>query len=312
MAFKDSLQNIQMTKADIPTFVESERKELNVIFSTSKIFIQHLTVAITSLLENNKNLNIKIYIIHNMDDTCVLDMTIKFIKEKYNIDINLLKVENFDFSTYRTTTYFDTTTYYKLFITRIIPENIDTVLYLDCDIVVNESIEQIANRDISNDYIHAVSELDVITNINRLNKLGYNLTRYFNAGVLLINLKKWRQHNVFAELMIITDRYMQFCEWFDQDILNLYFSDNWKEMDKTFNGIYITRPLPEVPIIIHYNSFSKPWYYVDIHPYKYLYWKYLKLTPFRGNKPENFTFKNLIFKSGRLIKRKLRMAGIIK
>lgn len=291
---------------------KEKRTDLNVIFSTSRTFVQHLTVAITSLIENNQDLNINIYIIHNLNDLSVLDKTIYFIKEKYDVNINLLNVHNFDFSNYRTTTYFDTTTYYKLFVTRIIPETIDSVLYLDCDIIVTGSVAQLANTDISNDFIYAVSELDVSNNVLRLKKLDSSLTTYFNAGVLLINLKKWREHNVLAQLMVIAEKYMQFCLWFDQDILNLFFADNWKEMNKTFNGIYITKALPVIPIIIHYNSFSKPWYYVDIHPYKYLYWKYLKLTPFRKMKAERFTFKNFILKSGRLFKRRLRKVGLIK
>ena len=50
------------------------------------------------------------------------------------------------------------------------------------------------------------------------------------------------------------------------------------------------------PIIIHYTGGSKPWQLKNIHPYKYLYWKYLWMTPYRFSIPTELQPK-IILKS---------------
>ena len=50
------------------------------------------------------------------------------------------------------------------------------------------------------------------------------------------------------------------------------------------------------PVIIHFTGTSKPWFYLNRHPYKNVYWQYLKQTPFAGFQPPDRNLKNLILK----------------
>jgi len=287
-------------------------RPLNVFFSIDENYIQHFTVAVTSLLENSQGLLFKIFVIHNLKNTAKLNNTSQFLKQKYRVDLNLIGIGHIDFSRFTTNQHYTCATYFRLFLADILPKDIDDGLILDADLVITGSIKELHDINIANHYIYAASEAFVDHNTMRLNKLGLNLNKYFNAGVLLVNLKKWREDNLTQKFLKVADEYMDRLEWYDQDILNVYFANNWGEFDKKYNAVHLQNELPEMPVIIHYASVSKPWYYVDTHPYNSQYWKYLALTPFKGTGSLGFSVKNFLLKNGRLTKRKMRKAGIIK
>jgi lipopolysaccharide biosynthesis glycosyltransferase len=287
-------------------------KPLNIFFSIDKNYIQHFTVALTSLLENNRDLPLSIFVIHNIDDLSLLDKTITHVKDKYGLILKLIDISNIDFSRFTTNVNYTSATYFRLFLAQIIPEDVDSGLVLDSDLVVTGSIKELANIDLSKKYIYAASEAFPAHNIERFKKIGFNANGYFNSGVSLINLKAWRDLNLTAKFLSIADNYMDKLEWYDQDILNIHFLNNWGQFDSKYNAVHITKELSVMPVIVHYASYSKPWHYVDTHPYNFLYGHYLKLTPFKNNKPVGFTLKNFVLKHGRLFKRRLRKAGVIK
>ena len=286
-------------------------KTLNVFFAVSKTYAQHFTVALTSLLENNKALNFEIFLIIDKSEISYFNIPVQFIQSCYGIGISIIDTGNVDFSNFKTTPDFPKHTYFRLFLADFAPKSVDVALFLDADVIVTGSIAELADIDMNNEYIAAVSETSVKDNVIRLKNIGSTADSYFNAGVILVNIKRWRDEKLSDKFMVIAEQQGDLLEWVDQDILNIYFANRWLPLDKKFNGIHIQRKLSQIPLIIHFNSFSKPWYYVDTHPYKYLYKKYLLLTPYRNKKPMDITFKNFIIKNGRLFKRKLRDIGIL-
>jgi len=288
------------------------KDSLNVFFATSKLYLQHFTVAATSLLENNKDIDIKIFVIHEAMEPDALDVPRRFFRDKYALEINFINIGDVDFTRFRTNDYFGKYTYYRLFVADVAPAGVNIALFLDVDLVVTGSLKELAGIDMSDKYICAVSETSVGDNIERLQQLGVPAESYFNAGVQLINLKRWREEKLRDKFIAIADTYGKQLKWVDQDILNIYFANNWQPLNKKYNAIHLLKLLPQTPVIVHYNTFSKPWHYVDTHPYNYLYWQYLKLTPFAGRRAEAFSVKNFILKNGRLVKRQLRKAKLIK
>jgi lipopolysaccharide biosynthesis glycosyltransferase len=284
----------------------------NIFFTIDKNYKQHFTVAVTSLLENNQDMNLNIFVIHDMQDISVMDIAIDFIRDTYGVTFNFINVDHVDFSRFRTSYHYSKSVYFRLLIPDIIPESVESGLFLDADLIVTGSLKPLANIDVSQQYIFAVSEVDIKTNVSRLNKMGFPNESYFNAGVLLINLKKWRQERLTERFISLANQYMHQLEWWDQDILNMHFTNNWVSLDKKYNAIYLLEKLSSLPVIVHYASVNKPWKYVDLHPYKYLYWQYLKLTPFKKSRPEDFTIRNFILKNGRIVKKALRKRGLIK
>jgi lipopolysaccharide biosynthesis glycosyltransferase len=287
------------------------KNNLNVFFATSKLYLQHFTVAATSLLENNQDLNINIFVVHEAMEQAALNVPREYFRDRYGIDITFINIGDVDFTRFRTNDYFGKYTYYRLFVADVAPEGVDVALFLDVDLVVTGSLKELALIDMSDEYICAVSETSVGDNIERLNELGVPVKSYFNAGVQLINMKAWREEKLREKFIVIADKYGNKLKWVDQDILNIYFANKWQPLDKKYNAIHLLKALPQTPVIVHYNTFSKPWHYVDTHPYNYLYQQYLQLTPYKNYSATGFSIKNFVLKNGRLFKRKLRVIGLI-
>lgn len=268
---------------------------LNVVFTIDQKFIQHFSVTLVSLLENNKDLQFDVFVIHDIDDQTTLNIVADSIQQTYKIKLHLIKVDNSIFDNYRVSLHYSKAVYFRLLITEILPETIDKALFLDADIVVAGSLHELDDYEFSdNQNLLAVDDVEVRTHVPRLNAMGFPLKRYFNAGVLLINVKAWRQNKYSEKFIELANKYMDRLEWWDQDILNMFFYDNWQEMHPKFNALHLRKKLPVTPAIIHYAGTSKPWLYVHQHPYKSLYWHYIKLTPFKDAVYPDYNLKEFI------------------
>lgn len=104
------------------------------------------------------------------------------IEEKYNLTLNKMSVKG-DFSL---------ATYSRLFIASLLPETVDKVIYLDCDALVLDSFKEILNLDLSNYLASGVLALNCTAEVKKAIDLNED-DLYINAGMLLINLKRWRQ-----------------------------------------------------------------------------------------------------------------------
>lgn len=179
----------------------------------------------------------------------------------------------------KTTSYVTTPGLFRLFLPQLLSQ-LDKVIYLDCDLIVRGDLSQLWEIDIKNYYLAAVQEFWIpyvsseggLPNYQELG-LSKN-TKYFNSGVLLINLQKWRTDNISFKLIDYRKRNIQHLQFCDQDVLNAVTAEQWKELDPLWNvtpGVYrlISRDsnltekdfqrLLQDPYVIHYASASKPW-----------------------------------------------------
>ena len=178
--------------------------------------------------------------------------------------------------------YYSNATYYRFFIPELFPEH-DRGLYLDCDIVVNCDISKLYNCQLGDNLVGAVTE-EVMTDIDvfgRYSEIVLKIPRneYFNAGILVMNLKKMREikiEQLFSEML--NHRTYRVAQ--DQDYLNVICKDKVFYINKKWNKT----PMPNsneaiTPYIVHYKINFKPWKYDDI-PYSSCFWKYADMTEF--------------------------------
>ncbi|MEM2538329.1 MAG: glycosyltransferase family 8 protein [Candidatus Methanomethylicia archaeon] len=296
------------------------QKKLDVVFTIDENYIQHFCVACTSLLENNKNIG-RIFVVHDINQSNKkLIKAIKYLEEKYNATIKMLTLDSKVLENFKITHHISKATYFRLLLSEILPNDVDSVMFLDSDIVVVGSLDYILELDFlredniymtyhdgSNDtshltnyeyYIYAVDHGYSNNDLARLKKLGFKGHKYFNAGIMYINLKKWRDDNIAEVLMDNAQKYNEHLVWWDQDVLNLVFDGKWGELDYSFNAFGLEEKNERQNYknykIIHYTGSSKPWHFRNNHPYKHLYWKYLRMTPFKRYIPEDLTLLNLI------------------
>src|SRR5262245_2913642 len=210
-------------------------------------------------------------------------------------------------------------TYYKLLAPTMLPHDIKTVLCLDADIIINGSLLDLFNTDISDFSFAAVPDaaMDQYEPIRSKIHLDRR-AHYFNAGVLLINLARWRSEKV-------GERALRFCmsnpdaiTWWDQCALNHVMQGKFCVLDRKWNfqlHHMCQTEFSRAPVdwlgyefhpsavreassatIIHFTSHFKPWSYLCTHPMKNLYSKYLKYTAWRDSREEDRTPRKIVKK----------------
>ena len=195
-------------------------------------------------------------------------------------------------------------TYYRCMFSAILPEEVDKVLYLDCDIVILGDISEYWNTDMSNYSVACVEDIGSNED-ERYDILKYDKSfSYFNAGVLLINLRYWREHKIDEQCEQYFLRYPERIRFNDQDLLNavlheskLFVPLKWNMQDGFYRygadkGVKDKKQLHQQllhSVILHYTN-KKPWNYDSMHPLKGEYFKYLDMTPWKGKRPLS-TFK---------------------
>jgi lipopolysaccharide biosynthesis glycosyltransferase len=187
-------------------------------------------------------------------------------------------------------------TYFRLLIPQVVGSDVDKLLFLDSDIIIRKSISPLWNLSLDG-YSHAAVENPGISDAYK-HALGIPATSaYFNAGVMLINVRAWRDLNVTKRtLEFIRDCPNKIIFW-DQDALNYVLQDRWLRIDSEWNaqhGFFTSEVAKAVgtqnreyekarydPAIVHFSGSGscKPWHYRCNHPYKNDYRKYRRQTP---------------------------------
>jgi lipopolysaccharide biosynthesis glycosyltransferase len=195
-----------------------------------------------------------------------------------------------------------------LWIGQFFPADVDRVLYLDADIVVVGSITPLWRTDLGGALLGAVD----IPGAERVMTVPGVRPEdgYFNAGVLLIDLKQWRDTRALDTVLDYVRAYPDHLPSVDQDALNGCFSRRRKRLEYKWNAI---RPFFREPSglpltrdeldtvrrevrIIHFNGGLKPWSYFSDHPRRGEYEKYLRMTEWRDFVPPDRTPINILRK----------------
>ena len=283
--------------------------DLHIAFSSDNNYVAHLGVAIISLLENNRKLNI--INIH------VLDNNISFENKERLKEIvsNKASIYFYELSEllgkldkqYNIPKTISISAYARLFLSDILDENISKILYVDCDALFMDSLEKLWSIDISQNSVAGV--LDHVGIQNKL-KIGLKKDDYYiNSGFLLINLEKWRKTNALKQMLYFIESKNGNVTHHDQGVINACFENDILILPPHYNvmtsffdfrdvvsikhyyGItnyYSQNDINEAkknPVFVHFTpSFSKrPWVVGSRHPFKNTYYNYLLKTPFKNN-----------------------------
>jgi lipopolysaccharide biosynthesis glycosyltransferase len=163
------------------------------------------------------------------------------------------------------------TAYLRYFLDLFTDENSQKLLYLDIDVLVRKDISELF--DLNFDEVIAAS-LASPKHMAYGEHLENFSGEYFNSGVLLINMDKWRGLQIGKKLVNVT--LGQSFQFLDQDALNIVFQNNWKKIDRKYNWFHdATKRQIEIidwpePSIIHFVGL-KPWQLCDETEYVFEY-----------------------------------------
>ena len=194
--------------------------------------------------------------------------------------------------------------YYRLLLADILPLEYEKVIYLDSDLIVLQDIDRLWKIEIGENYVMAVQDCSITLvsspyGLKRYKELNilYDC-KYFNSGVMIVNLKKWRSENISIKLFEYLEINRDDIQHHDQDAMNALFAGHWGELEPQWNqtplifnySSWKESPYQEVdyynainnPSIVHFASSSKPWNSNQRHPSRYLFYHYLDLTKWSG------------------------------
>ena len=284
-----------------------------------------LGVMLQSLIHNSKNRRSLFVNIIDGGIDYTNKLNLENILKENNIKYQFLYTDAKDIVHLKIDKHLSLATYYRLLIPQLLDNNIEKVLYLDSDIIVNNEIVELCKKDIANYSIAAVET----PLFDRHKELFMDIgAKYFNAGVLLINLRYWRENNISNNIIDFIRKNPERVLYHDQDGMNSILYNNWLPLDVTWNMtsqlLYLVEANQvEIPNIIHYTEASKPWQLLNNHPFKKEYEKYLAMTPWKDDiPPENAIIHKLlmdkriiIFGSGgsglRLLERVMELNGTV-
>lgn len=299
----------QERAADQNTTARAER--VATLLCCDAAYLQHSAVCLVSLLANNPDLYFDIVIVSRPGEQ--LDQE-KLRRSLARFSNHSLAFREFSppagvFLQLNPNAEYTLDTWNRLWVEEFFGEEIDRVLYLDGDIVVVGSIAELWRTDLNNDAIGVVEIPGAVPGVLRLGLRPED--GYFNAGMLLINLREWRRTRVLDTLIkYINEHPEQVSYAVDQEALNACLYGRKRRLDPKWNTVWTffqqNEPVPmsreqletvrRQARIIHYNNQPKPWSYFCVHPRKGDYQKYLKMTEWRDFVPLDRNLKNRLRK----------------
>lgn len=240
-----------------------------VVLACDNSYMDKLETTIKSICAHNKN--IKFYILNE-------DLPIEWFRlmtkrlSYLNSEILNIKVSGDSFKKFNCpSTHIKYQTYFRYLIPEYVEE--DRVLYLDCDMIVTDSLDELFNMELNGCPVGAVVDLPTTDS-------------GFNAGLLLIDNAYWKENHILNQLMDLTVQYHDQV-YVDQGILNMLFKDRWYKLPLTYNlqvgsdsqeilvgNIGWYNLFNGIPNVIHYTYTHKPWLMYNMTRFKDIWWFY--------------------------------------
>ena len=296
---------------------------MNVGYIIDNGFVLPAAVSICSLLKNNQHIDeLNLYIlddgISEENKSMLMKMINGFFREAVFVPVKEVKDKLSIITKYNWNGSYST--YIRLMLNSIFPELNDRMLMIDADTIVVGRIDELADYDLKS-YSCAMA-LEAMP-ISYYKYSGLGLNKLINGGLLLIDLKRWREEEmekkIIEFLTIVRDKNMLT----DEDVLSKIFNNKFSVISPRFNyltqyhifttkfyyhffgwnklykmgAFYSYEELAEAgsdPVILHCidSQTNRPWHKNNHHPYSKIFDEYLSMTPW---KEADKTIKSMSF-----------------
>ena len=269
--------------------VNAKTDKMNVLFTIDNNYAVYTLLSINSILLNNSsNSKYTFYIIETDLSDKNKRMMENFIfrrnqdVEFINISPELLggsKVFNHVHAKHITPIAMA-----RLFAPDLLPKEVDRVLYLDSDTLITTDLQKLYNTDLENNIAGLIENYGKTWVRDGL----YPFKKYYNSGVILLDLDKCRKDNSSKKFM---DFYYNNIDKFiynektqkpvygyvDQDLINLIWENKIKSLDKKWNQQQI---IVSPDGIYYFIGPTKPWHMLALDNTNLdKYHKYWIMTP---------------------------------
>lgn len=269
----------------------------HIVFGIDNDFFRPLGILMTSILLNNPKDKITFHIITKYINKSNQQLLNKFSSTN-NIAIYIYIIDEYYFAKLPTTSYISQATYNRFLIPLILQNITSTVLYLDADIICLNSITNLKNIDLTKYTAAVVTESNSYVAEQQIKALQLKSNKYFNAGMLYININNWIKNNINTKLIKLMNSNQKFA-FNDQDMLNIVLENDCKYIDNIFNYTFDVRykpnryiyTIPDNTVFLHYVGRFKPWQEWCMHPLREKFREIAKMSLWKNipwDKPKTY------------------------
>lgn len=281
---------------------------MNIAYTLNDKFVPQVAASICSICENNCHNQITFYLV--VDNVSPKNQqALNTFVQGYGQKLTIIEIKdlkqffNFDFDT----TGWSSIVLARLVLDKLLPDHVDRVLYLDGDTIVRSDLKGFYDTDMGKMVIGA--SIEPTADYARKQSLGIR-GAYYNAGVLLINLRIWRQNKIGQKILTYYAKHNGRLFANDQDAINGALKEEIYTLAPKYNfcNIYYQYPYRFLrklaqpakyfsaaefkdsiknPVIIHFLGEERPWRAGNHHKYRDDYKKNLALTPWKDTPDEN-------------------------
>jgi hypothetical protein len=250
---------------------------IQIAYCTDLAYVQHVGVALTSLLDHNDPANVVVHVVSpplNKEDVDRLNG----IAKQYCTTLTYVPVDESVVASLREHMHISRAMYYRILLPKLV--DLHKIIYFDCDMLMEADVSELWNMDVQGCGCAGVDE----ENPAQTNRLGLQGDFYINSGALVMNLAYWREHRVAERCM----------EWLaanealailpDQDAINVILKDQKRKLSLKWNLNPV--PLESIDVlktypsrVIHFGGPIKPWHRYYDFDLQAIYKKYIDKTP---------------------------------
>lgn len=279
---------------NVEKFINKKNELLSCVFSNNEHVLHILLcfddnyalsagVDIVSVIENNKNNQIHFHIFtHNVSEenrkklaTINSDnasITEYVINDEFKID-------------QKNTEQFPISACVRLIAPIILKDIAKRLLYIDSDTLCLKKLNFIHEVNLDSAIVAAVADEPYMQQ-SQCDRYNIIYGRYFNSGVMLINIPLWCQEDITSKTLKLLNNGDKY-HYPDQDVLNICVGEKRIILEKKYNKLLALSingnedsNVPDDTVLIHYITKNKPWH----QPYRSrLFDFYLEKSPWRNN-----------------------------
>ncbi len=278
----------------------TQQSPIHIAFNIDHNYVQYCAVTLLSAVKNRGGAALSFHVIANDLTQSDCDKLLSLVQDDPQCSLSFHRPDDGLLDGFRILKFkkrISLATYYRCFLSEILPEEVERVIYLDCDILVLRPLDEFFNLPLGNQPIAAVEDI-ASDDVARYSILAYpQEDSYFNAGVFLADLSLWRKENVSGQCVDYYREHPERIIYNDQDLLNSVFHNRkllvplkWNVQDAFY------RPLKKLqnksdemkqtlrtPTILHFTN-KKPWNYDNFHPLRQLYFDYERQLPWKARR----------------------------
>lgn len=251
MKYEDIVKNVIKYK-----YLVKENCISHICYGIDDNYARCVSTSIASICINNSNRNFEFHIlIDEIKERTKINL--KKLADSFKININIYLVNKDILKFVPVKEKWGISTYYRIFFPLIL-RNMNKIFYFDADVICLKEADEFFDIDLNGKIIGAVSDSKMM-NINQNKVLCLENHIYFNAGVNVIDVKKWNDFNIFERFLKEIEEKKYIISYGEQDILNIILKGNIKYLDNKYNCKSTAVMKVENIVFYHFSAQPKPW-----------------------------------------------------